>query len=350
MKKKICIFITIAALAILVFLVLFISRNHFSLTINGNKIDKEEFLNAASLRKYEVTSYFTGKSKGSVDAGFWEREADGELPYEKLADEAVEELKYFYAVYGLAREKGYVQDESYDAFLKRWELENAVRKEKIEKGEAVYGLSEYTLELYREYEMDTLQKQYCEDLENEGMDITDEDRERYYEEHKDYYRQEDDRTLDYIKIPYEAEGLGEQEVSSLKSCLTSIYKKMDQTHSLKELARQEPEAAPYLEHADIAAEELNIYSRSISDILEYAWELSAGESTAVLDENGCLYLIECTDRKENDFVSISDVKDNINKTLREENYNKIIEERAADSTVEGDMEAVYKFMKEHVGQ
>ena len=350
MKKKICIFTTIAALAILVFLVLFFSRNRFSLTINGNKIDKEEFLNAASLRKYEVTSYFTGKGAGSVDAGFWEREAEGELPYEKLADEAIEELKYFYAVYGLAKEKGYVADDSYDAFLKRWELENSIRKEKIEKGEAVYGLSEYTLELYREYEMDTIQKQYCEDLENEGMNITDADREAYYEEHKEYYGQEDDRTLAYIKIPYEAEELSEQEVKTLKNCLTSIYKQMDPAHSLKALAEKEAGVSPYLEHVEIAAEELNVYSRSISDILEYSWELAAGESTPVLDENGCLYLIECIDRKENGAVNIDDVKDNINKTLREENYNQIIERRAADSFVEGDVEAVYKFMKEHVGQ
>ena len=36
-----------------------------------------------------------------------------------LAEAVVEDLKYFYAVYGLAKEKGYIEDSSYDAFLKR---------------------------------------------------------------------------------------------------------------------------------------------------------------------------------------------------------------------------------------
>ncbi len=347
MKKKNCIIITIPVLVFFVFLVVFMSRDRFSMTINGSKIDKEEFLAAASQKKYEVTSYFSGKSGGNVDSDFWEREIEGEVPYKKLAEAAIEELKYFHAVYGLAAEKGYVENDDYQSFLERWESENKIRKEKIEKGEVVYGLSEYTLDLYREYEMDTLQKSYCDDLENEGMDITDGDRQQYYEENREYYTQEDDRILDYVQIPYESENISEDKVEKLKESLTSVYKAMDKEHSLSELAGNDESLLPYLEHADVTAEELSLYSRSIGDVLGYAWELKEGESTAVLDENGCLYLIECTERKENDAVSIDEVKDNINKTLREERYNDIVAERAANASVECDMEQIYSFMKKH---
>lgn len=348
MKKKICIIITILILAILVFLILHRSGDQFSMTINGNKIDKEEFLAAASQRKYEVTSYFSGKNGGNVDSGFWEREIEGEIPYQKLAEAAIEELKYFHAVYGLAAEKGYVENEDYQSFLNRWETENKTRKEKIENNEAVYGLSEYTLDLYQEYEMDTLQKKYCEDPENEGMDITDEDRQKYYEEHKGYYSQEDDRILDYVQIPYEAENIAENEVKELKEKLTSVYKKMDQDHSLFALAGEDELLSPYLMHADVTAEELSLYTRTISDILDYAWDLNKGESTAVLDENGCLYLIACTERRSNEAAALDEVKDNINKTLREERYNEIIEERIMNSSVECNMEQIYSFMRKHI--
>lgn len=91
-----------------------------------------------------------------------------------------------------------------------------------------------------------------------------------------------------------------------------------------------------------------MYSRSIGDVLEYAWNLQAGESTAVLDENGCFYLIECTDRKANEPTPMEEIKDNINKTLREENYDKIVAERAEKAEVEGDMERIYFFMKKNI--
>lgn len=350
MKKKICIISTIVLLAAVVLAGVLVRGDRFSLEINGNKIDKEEFLDAVSRRRYEVTAYFTGKEGGGTDAGFWEREIDGEIPYRKLADAAVEELKYFHAVYGLAREKGYVEDDSYASFLKRWESENALRKEKIEKGETVYGLSEYTKELYLEYETDTIQKSYCQDLKNEGMEVTEEDRELYYEEHRESYEREDDRTLDYIKIPWEEEGMSGRQAEEYKKILTSIYKKMDEEHSLSELAAENAEISPYLFHAEVAASELSAYSRSINDVLSFAWELKKGESTAILEENGCLYLIECTERKENAPASMEEVKDHINKTLRESRYDEIIAKRAAGAAVECDMERIYFFLKKHINE
>lgn len=348
MKKKICIIITIVFLAILIFVGIFIYKNSFSLQVDGSKIDKEEFLDAASQKKYETVSYFSGKTGGNVDAGFWEREIEGELPYQVLADAAVEQLKYIHAVYGMAKEKGYIEDDSYQGLLERWEAENKSREERIAKGEAVYGLSEYTLELYREYEMDTFQKRYCEDLENEGMDITDAEREQYYKEHESAYQKEDDRILDYVMIPYTSAGMSGEQAEELKQRLTAVYKKMDAEHSLAELAGADEEISAYLEHADVTADELTMYSRTISDILEYAWELKAGESTAVIDEYGCLYLIECTDRTENEASSLEEVKDNINKTLREERYDEMISKRAEEARIEGDMERIYFFMKKHI--
>ena len=95
--------------------------------------------------------------------------------------------------------------------------------------------------------------------------------------------------------------------------------------------------------------QLSIWN-GLQDILEYGWELEEGESTAVLDEYGILYLIECTGRSKNDPVSIEEVKDNINKTLREERYEKIIEERAKDIRAEGDMERIFFFMKKHINE
>ena len=53
--------------------------------------------------------------------------------------------------------------------------------EKIEAGEAVYGLSEYTLDLFMEYEISSFKERYCNDTENEGMDLTEEEIREHYE-------------------------------------------------------------------------------------------------------------------------------------------------------------------------
>ncbi len=67
-------------------------------------------------------------------------------------------MKYVHAVYDLAKECGDVSDSSYKALEKRWKDENAKRSEKVEKGEVVYGLKEYTFQLYLQYEVSTLKE------------------------------------------------------------------------------------------------------------------------------------------------------------------------------------------------
>ena len=142
--------------------------------------------------------------------------------------------------------------------------------------------------------------------------------------------------------------MNEEQIKELKKSMTSVYKQLGEGRPLSELAGEEEQVSAYLSHADVTAENLRACSRSIEDVLEYAWELEAGESTGVLDEGGSLYLIECTDRSGNDPASIEEVKDNINKALREERYEAIVRKRAENAIVEGDMERIFYFMKKHI--
>ena len=83
-------------------------------------------------------------------------------------------------LYDLAEECGDVSDSSYEALEKRWKDENAKRSEKVEKGEVVYGLKEYTFQLYLQYEMSTLKEKYCNDDTREGMELTEDEILEYY--------------------------------------------------------------------------------------------------------------------------------------------------------------------------
>lgn len=133
---------------------------------------------------YDVSNELTENRDIQIDEKFWETEIEGTVPYKKLADQTIEQLKYYRAVYETAIEEGYVEYADYEHMIKRMEEENKMRAEKIENGEPVFGLSKFTTELYMEYEMDSFQKRYCENLKNEGMEITEEERVQYYEKTK----------------------------------------------------------------------------------------------------------------------------------------------------------------------
>lgn len=312
------------------------------LTLNGHKITEEEFISAMNDQIYDVTSYFYDTYGAAVDQGFWLKDFEGEIPYEMLAEETIEQLKYYYGVYEHAMEMNYVDSVTYDSFVKRMENENKTRKEKVQRGEVIYGLLEYSEELYREYELDIFQKAYCDDPDNEGMDITDAQRQEYYEAYKDtYFAANDDISIDYLKVYFETE----EEKDLYKGLMTDLYKSMDQEHSMSQLVQETPQLLAYFASESILSNEYSVYARTIPDVLEYAMELPAGESTQVIESENVLYLIECTSRTEHDYHPIEEVKDNINAELRESIYDAMVEQRAAQMQMSGDWEDIYLFTK-----
>ena len=73
----------------------------------------------------------------------------------------MEQLKYIHAVYDLAEECGDVSDSSYEAWKAlKDEMQSGVKK--VENGEVVYGLKEYTFSDLFQYEMSTLKEKYGE--------------------------------------------------------------------------------------------------------------------------------------------------------------------------------------------
>ena len=349
MKKKIvCLVATVLTAGIFVAGAFFI-KGKFELNIHEKPISKEEYLYVMNQQIYDVSNELTENRDIQIDEKFWETEIEGTVPYKKLADQTIEQLKYYRAVYETAIEEGYVEYADYEHMIKRMEEENKMRAEKIENGEPVFGLSKFTTELYMEYEMDSFQKRYCENLKNEGMEITEEERVQYYEKNKDaLFQKNDDITLDYIKIPYLSENMAEEQKELLEKELISIYKSMDGSQTLQKLVAENEMLSPYFSHEELLSSEVSSKAKVIGDVLDLGYELKIGESTQVVDENGALYLVQCTAKNDYDYFTVDEVKDNINKELREQHYNSMIEKKAADLEVDGDMKKVYDFTKKHI--
>lgn len=173
-------FAILAAIAAAV-AVMMTKQRGIDLTIDGAEISEDEFLQAVDTVEFGVTSYFRSKYDADTDGDFWTRDYEGEVPCMKLAEAAVEELRYRYAIYRTAEEKGYLEHMTYSDRQKRLEEVNEERKALKESGEVIYGLTEYSMEQYLDLEMSLLKERYCNDSSNADMAVSEEELRDYYE-------------------------------------------------------------------------------------------------------------------------------------------------------------------------
>ncbi|MFJ7934606.1 hypothetical protein [Sporosarcina sp. NPDC096371] len=319
------------------------------LVIGQEEILQEEFLQAMSNEKYSVTQYFHNKYGAEVTKDFWLKDFEGESPYQMVADQTVDALTATQAVYEIAKDKGHLETMGYSDLLERYELENKTRETKISNGEPVYGLAQFTLDLYKEYEMNTLEKLYTNELDNEGMDISDEVGKQYYEENKEkLYVKNDDMEIEFIRAYYGILDVDESEIKALRDDLQSLSKEMSDVTTIGDLVDTYENLKPYYQHLTITSEEFSSRGREIGDVLELAMELESGEMTHVIDQNDSLYLIRSIDRVHHDYLAYEEVKDNILKVLREQKYEEIVAKRAEELSVSDDREKLYSFTKKHL--
>ena len=184
-RKKIFFLIGIIAIvsliAVITFCVIaFQKKNQLQLTIGTHQISYEEYLACMQSVMYDTKMQIQQQYDVDYDDDFWKKKYGKKYGYEILAENTLESLKYIHAVYDLAVENGYVDDGSYEGLKKRLEQENNTRKEKLAKNDVIYGLKEYSYDLYLQYEMSSIKEQYCNDKTREGMDLTEEEIVEHY--------------------------------------------------------------------------------------------------------------------------------------------------------------------------
>ena len=219
-------------------------KTAFSLTINGTQISKEEYIQCMNLVQYNTMVTLRSEKHDVSEDELWTTTyKNGKTGYEYLAQQTVEQLKYMHAVYDIAKDKGYIKDATYEGMLNRMEQENQSRSEKIEKGETVYGLKEYSTEMYQDYELNYLQETYMNDKSNEDMNFTEEEIQKHYD-NDDWFVGEEAREVDLSEaraaVIDELRRAKYEEMTEEKAKVAEVDGDMDalSQFTLKEMIRQ----------------------------------------------------------------------------------------------------------------
>ena len=91
----------IAAAGIAGGVVIYKSVNRFDLTVAGDSISKEEYVNCMNSVEYDTKMQIQQDYDAVYGTDFWEKQYDGQYGYEILTRNTVEQLKYIHAVYDL---------------------------------------------------------------------------------------------------------------------------------------------------------------------------------------------------------------------------------------------------------
>ena len=102
------------------------------------------------------------------------------------------EKKYALACLEFAKRLGLIDDSSLNAVLSRCQAENEKRKEMLEKGETVYGLTQLSLPVYLDYELTRFKLDFVSEKEEikknyQYTPISKKEKKAYYKNNRDLF-------------------------------------------------------------------------------------------------------------------------------------------------------------------
>ena len=353
MKKSVVIkiFVAIAVLSLVtvVAIVAFVSQKTSSQTfliIDGNKVDEKEYRCAMFSARDDILAQMNQSGDPKL---IWNAQTDIGVPYEMVAERAIQILREYYAVNSLAVEYGYLESAGFGTLTEQLKRENEYRAAAIAAGELVTGLTSYDFDQYIQYRMDAIRRQYCQDAGNPGMAISETELRQQYEQDKgSLYTQADDLDLSYIEIDTNAMELSEQELLELEAEVELLRQEAVECGSLQEALTQFPNLRQYCATLAIGGNEYAAYAKSYAALLCYADGLQTGDISDLISEYGTIFLIECTKRVKNDYVPIESLTSVLEQSVRNHRYDCMIQERILQLKVEYDAEKLYQYTEEQL--
>ncbi|MGG1516608.1 hypothetical protein ABE504_14410 [Paenibacillus oryzisoli] len=317
-----------------------IDPNSVVMTIHGEKVSMGEFQFFLNDSVANVFGYFHEKYGAKDSKTFWTRSFQGEIPLDIAKQQTVEKLKVIKAEQILMKQKGLLDDISYEAFLHRLNEENKRRSEAVTKGEVIYGPRQLNEKEYFNYfhsnMMIRLQEWYDK---NEGQ-VTEEALKQTYENWKttapNDLKQPDYIQTQLIKVPY-------GDVEGKQSPLTKDQAKEIASKIHDEIgkgANVESVISSYSSYAEVKSRMFDGTTYRLDNNESEEWlffevnSLEKGEISGLIEQPEFFIVIKCNDRKPGDYISIEDSKSMLRTKYLEEKQQHAIDQLVASAMVE----------------
>ena len=335
-KVHIIVFFCCAIAVALIALGLKVYRDHAPLLkVGENRISREEYNWAMYAARDDILSLHTANGISPIR---WDEETALGLPYEMVAERAVQILREFHAVSDLAEERGYLEDGSFSALRDEMEKANRQRTEAISSGGIITGLRSYDLAQYIAYRTSGLRRQFCDDDTNPEMQVSAEEvRQRYEADKSHLYIMEDSLVLHYVEI------YSGQESSGLEADVRQLQQNVQNGSSMQEAIQAMPQLQEYYQELTLDGEAYASYARTYADLLAFSSDLQTGDLSEVICEGVWIYLIECVERTDHDYQPLEDVYAVVERSILEERYDALIAQRTEQMEADYNAETLYRY-------
>lgn len=318
-------------------------------TVDGIPITLPEFSKAVQRNKSGILNYFHEKYGAEQTSAFWTTAFGGEVPLDALKKKALDESVRIKVRQWIAKDQGVLKDISYQGFVKQLQQENARRAKAVASRQVIYGPVRYTEDTYFEYIMTNATTAVKSKMQLDDKSKPDERAlKAFYESHKDELYQ----TPGVVKVL-------SMSISFLDSGRNADpSKKVQAKKQLQEASAKLESGASFNDLANTysdqeAQQELvfnlgNFRHNSRSPVARAAEKMSPGETSGIIEENGSLYLIKCTEKTEpgSMYAPYAEIKEQVLKDYIDSEYEAWVRKKMDQALVEVN-ESLYRSWTTH---
>lgn len=313
--------------------------------VNGEPIQKREFLRQLKLERANTFEYFGQKYNASPSGEFWNKNFNGEVPVEYARGKALEECVSVKVRQVLAREYGLIDDIRNEAFLKELALENKRRKAAVKNSLPVYGPVQYNENGYFTQVLSNLIIKTKDKLLEGELKPTEAELRDHYEKVKDrLYKKEDYIRFNLIYIHYGKDGgaFTEAERNGAMDIMKEIKMRLDRGERLEDVVKIDVQKIK-VEEKSIDADSASSYSKSSPKLFEAAKMLGAGQTSEVLDEiiQRRIEIVNVIYKEGTGYKDFDEFKDSVLSNYIDEKYEELVDKLVQEAKVEIN-ESVYK--------
>lgn len=317
------------------------------MTINGEPVDLREYQLILKRHRSEVYNDFYLKYGAADSPTFWTTAYDGETPLDRLKQVALADLtsiklqqlfaQQHHVVVALTPQGPFITaDPSYTIFLDNLRRENDRRQAALQKGEPVYGPTQFDEDTFYRYFFSKMVEQLQQQLSEGEWAPSAATLSAFYAERKETgYRREDTTQFESLCWPYaKPEGqITEAAKQAAQLKVEEIRAQLPPDFTFQAIAQRYPVRYAQ-ETLDDSTANLDFKYRPILTNLVRSLPIGGLSEIFESDEGDALCLVRVTERQAGGYQPFDEVRGQVQANYIEEKYAAAIEQLTREVKIE----------------